>query len=201
MFDWLCQRPALEVYAFLILSAGLESLFPPHPADIFILLFAFLAGRGVFDPRLVYLATVGGSIAGIMALHALASVYGTALVDRAGRSGLRWLLPSRLVERLRGRFQRHGIPLLLLHRFMPGMRAPIIFTAGLARARPAAVFGLGLASVALWDLFLVAAAFRVGQTWDSASAFLRRYNYLALAVLAVLLTAGSLYFFLRQKKT
>lgn len=201
MLDWLSHRPALVVYGFLVLSAGLESLCPPYPADIFVLLIAFLAGRGDFDPRLVYLATVGGSIAGIMALYALGAAYGAALIDRLSRTVLRLLLPPRMVERVRAKFLRHGTLFILGHRFMPGMRAPIIFTAGLSHKRPAIVLALGLLSAALWNLFLVAAAFRVGQTWDSASAFLRRYNYIALAILAVLLTAGSLYYFLRQKRS
>ena len=201
MLDWLSQRPALVVYGFIVASAGLESLFPPYPADIFVLLIAFLAGRGKFDPRLVYLAAIFGSVAGIMTLYALAAAYGAALIDRASRTILRLLLPPRVVERVRAKFLKHGTLFILFHRFMPGMRAPIIFTAGLSHKRPVVVFALGLVSVALWNLFLVAAAFRVGQTWDSASAFLRRYNYIALAVLAVLLTAGSIYYFLRQKRS
>lgn len=200
MFDWLAHQHGLIFYCLLFFSSALESIFPPHPADILVLITAFLAGQGDFNPWLVFCASSAGTVTGIMILYSFSAACGTALLDRASRTVIRLVLPPRLVERVRRRFQRHGNVFLILHRFMPGMRAAIIFTAGLAHKKPSRVLTLAGISVVLWNLFLVGVAFRVGQTWDSASAFIRRYNYLTLAVLGILLTAVSLYYFLRHKK-
>lgn len=200
MFNWLMHQHGLLFYCLLFFSSALESIFPPHPADILVLITAFLAGQGNFNPWLVFGASTTGTLTGIMTLYAFSAACGAALLDRVSRTVVRLVLPPRLVERVRRRFQHHGNVFLVLHRFMPGMRAAIIFTAGLAHKKPSRVFILAGISTVLWNLFLVGVAFRVGQTWHSASAFIRRYNYLTLILMGVLLTAASLYYFLRQKK-
>jgi membrane protein DedA with SNARE-associated domain len=199
MIEWLTHRPLILVYSFIFLNAAVESPFPPYPTDIFVLLFAFLSGQGAFHPSLVYILTVSGSITGIMILYYLARKKGAALIRIVSHTFLRHFLPPSVMERIKRKFLDHGDLFILLHRFLPGMRAPICFTAGLARKPAGRVFGYSLVSVLAWNLILVLAGFRLGKSWNSASQFLRRYNLLALAVIAVFLTVFSVLYFFRKK--
>jgi len=125
MIEWLAHRPLILVYAFLFLNTALESVFPPYPADIFVLLFAFLSGQGTYNSCLVYALSALGGIAGIMILFYTAREKGDALIGIFNRSFLRHILPPSLIERIRRKFQTHGDLFNLLHRFLPGLRAPI----------------------------------------------------------------------------
>jgi membrane protein DedA with SNARE-associated domain len=53
MLEWLNSQGKIVAYLFLLTCALLESLVPPFPSDIFVLLFAFLAGQGRFDLILI----------------------------------------------------------------------------------------------------------------------------------------------------
>lgn len=200
MIEWLTRQPLYLVYGFLFLNAAVESPFPPYPTDIFVLLFAFLSGQGAYDPCLVYALSAAGSITGIMLLYCLAREKGDAVVRFISRTFLRRILSLSRMERVKQKFLDHGDLFLLFNRFLPGMRAPICFTAGLARKPARKVFIYSLVSVLAWDLILVLAGFRLGKSWASASQFLRRYNLLALAVVAVMLTAFSILIFARRKR-
>jgi membrane protein DedA with SNARE-associated domain len=200
MVEWLTHRPMVLVYAFLFLNTALESPVPPYPADIFVLLFAFLSGQGSYSPYLVYALSAAGSVAGIMVLYYLALEKGDAILGIITRSFLRHILSPSLIERIKRKFHAHGDLFILFHRFLPGMRAPICFTAGLSRKPAGKVFIYSLASVLSWDLILVLVGFRLGRSWDTASRFLRRYNLLALIAAAVILTVMTLVYFLRAKK-
>jgi membrane protein DedA with SNARE-associated domain len=199
MIEWLTHQPLYLVYSFLFLNAAVESPFPPYPTDIFVLLFAFLSGQGAYDPYLVYALSAAGSVAGIMILYYLAREKGDAVVRLVSRTFLRHILLPSVMERIKRKFLDHGDLFILLNRFLPGMRAPICFTAGLVRKPAGKVFAYSLVSVLAWDLILVLAGFRLGRSWDSASQFLRRYNLLALAVIAAFLTIFSILYFFRKK--
>jgi membrane protein DedA with SNARE-associated domain len=199
MIEWLTHRPLFLVYGFLFLNAALESPAPPYPTDIFVLLFAFLGGQGKYNPSLIYLLTVTGSIAGFMVLYYLAKYRGERLVAGLAKTFLRPVLPQSLIARVKRKFLTHGDLFLLFNRFLPGMRAPIGFTAGLTRTSAKKVFGYGLLSALAWNLVLILIGFRLGKSWSAASRFLHRYNLIALALIAVFLTAFSFFYFLHRK--
>ena len=80
MFEWLAGRAPILVYLFLVFNSCFESLFPPYPSDAFVLVFAFLAGQGYFNPYLLYLSAVLGALAGIMILYHVGKTRGDVLI-------------------------------------------------------------------------------------------------------------------------
>lgn len=191
MFEWISRQSLVVVSAFLFLSAVFESVCPPYPSDAFVLVFAFLAGRGHYNPYWVLGLTVGGSIAGIMFIYDIGRWRGDALLGFLARSFLGRIFPVALIERAKVRFRARGDLILVLNRFLPGMRAPICFAAGMVGIARRKVFIYSLISVIAWNAFLITAGFYVGATWDAASAFLRDYTIgasLFLIVVLVLLT-------------
>jgi membrane protein DedA with SNARE-associated domain len=183
VFDWLATREPIIVFVFLVWNAFFESLFPPYPSDAVVLVFSFLAGHGSFNPIIVYACTVAGSITGIMVLYWLGRKKGDSLVRSLAASWVGRFFPLKMIERAQRAFLRRGAVVVFLNRFLPGMRAPICFTAGMVRVKERTFFWLSLLSVMLWNLFLVSVGFYVGTTWQEAARFLRQYNIIVAVAL------------------
>ncbi len=200
MFEWLSTREPVIVYLFLFFNSFFESLFPPYPSDAFVLVFAFIAGQGHFNPYLVYVFTVVGSIGGIMILYHLGKSKGNELIQLSSRSFLGKIFPIRLIEKARQKFIQKGDIIVLLNRFLPGMRAPICFAAGIVKIDSKKVFVYSLISVLAWNLFLVMVGFYVGSTWHEASQFLRNYNIIITLILLAILVIFTMLYFKKRKR-
>jgi membrane protein DedA with SNARE-associated domain len=201
MLEWISKQGLILVYLFLFFNALFESLFPPYPSDAFVLVLSFLAGRGYYDPYMVYFLTVTGSIAGIMLIFQIGKKYGNRLLEFLARSFLGRIFPVRMIERAKKKFSERGDLIVILNRFLPGMRAPICFAAGIVDIKKHKMFCYSLVSVLVWNAFLVTAGFYVGATWDEASRFLRNYTVIAsLILVTILLILTIIYFRKRRRK-
>ncbi len=200
MLAWLSTQTPMLVYVFLVFNAMLESFFPPYPSDAFVVVIAFSAGQGHFSPYAVYGATCIGSVAGIMMIYFIAKCKGAAVIHFLTHSFLKKILPVKMVERAMRKFSQHDDVIILLNRFLPGMRAAICFAAGLAQIKTHPVFLYSLISVLIWNLFLVMVGFHVGSSWHEASAFLRNYNIIVAVALIVLLTIFSFVYFRKKRR-
>ncbi len=200
MLEWISRQGLFLIYLFLFLNAMFESIFPPYPSDAFVLVFSFLAGRGYYDPYLVYALTVVGSIVGIMLIYHIGMKYGDGLLLLISRGFLRRVFPVRLVDRARKKFREKGDLILLLNRFIPGMRAPISFAAGMSGIRRNKFFVYSGISVLVWNAFLITVGFYVGASWDEASRFLRNYMVIAVLILAVILVALAVVYYKKHSR-
>jgi membrane protein DedA with SNARE-associated domain len=200
MFEWLSSREPLLVYTFLVVNAFFESLFPPYPSDAFVLVFAFIAGQGHYNPYVVFACTVVGSIAGIMVIYMIGKMRGNELVHYVANSFLGKFFPLRLIERAKQKFTKRGDFIIILNRFLPGMRAPICFAAGLVKIESRIVFFYSLISVVIWNLFLVVVGFSVGASWQEASDFLKDYNVIVVCILIIILIIFTLLYFTKKKQ-
>jgi membrane protein DedA with SNARE-associated domain len=199
MFEWISMRGFLLVYVFLYFNALFESVCPPYPSDAFVLVFAFLAGQGHYDPYLIYAMTVAGSISGIMIIYYIGRKYGDAVLRFFSRSFLGRLFPVRMIEQAKRKFSQRGDLIVFLNRFLPGMRAPICFAAGIACIKALKVFIYSIMSILIWNAFLVIAGFYVGATWDEASRFLRNYTIAAGCILVAILAVLTLLYFRKRR--
>lgn len=200
MFEWLSAREPILIYAFLLLNSSLESLFPPYPSDAFILIVAFIAGQGHFSPYLVYVSSVVGSIGGIMALYYVGKSKGDAVIYFLSESFFGKIFPIRLIEKAKKKFAERGAVIILFNRFLPVMRAPICFAAGIVHINEKKIFSFSLVSVLLWNLFLVMVGFYVGSTWDEASKFLWNYNIIVTLMLFLVLIFSIVIYFRKKMR-
>lgn len=200
MFEWLSSHDPIIVYAFLILNAFFESIFPPYPSDAFVLVFSFLAGQGKYNAFIVYILTVIGSSAGMMVLYALGRARGEWVLEVSSRTILGKIFPRTMVTRAREELSKRGPVISILNRFLPGMRAPLCFAAGIVRIKPPHFFLYSILSVIGWNLFLVIAGYYVGSNWDAASSFLRNYNIAVIIVLVVILAVLTILYFRKRRR-
>jgi membrane protein DedA with SNARE-associated domain len=199
MFEWISARGFLLVYVFLFFNTLFESVFPPYPSDAFVLVFAFLSGQGHYDPYMLYILSAAGSISGIMIIYYVGRRHGDAVLDFLYRSFLGHLFPVRMIDRAKKKFNQRGDLIVLLNRFLPGMRAPICFAAGIVGIKAPKVFLFSLISVLIWNAFLVIVGFYVGATWDEASRFLRNYTMIAGSILVAILILLTIFYFRKRR--
>lgn len=200
MLEWLSVQSPIIIYVFLIFNAMVESIFPPYPSDVFVAVIAFSAGQGLFNPYLVYGAACVGSISGIMIVYAVAKYRGDVVIRFVARSFLKKVIPFTMIERARKKFAAHGDIVMLLNRFLPGMRAPLCFAAGIARVETKKMFFYSFVSVLAWNFFLVMISYHIGSSWDQASTFLRNYNILAALVIVIVVIILSFVYYKKRKR-
>jgi len=116
--------------ALLVFAAALiEYVFPPFWGDTILLVGCFLAGVGRAEPWQVFAGMLLGSILGALA------AYGLGL--RFGETSLRLMSRSRRAAAIAERAERwqasHGVRILAVNRFLPGVRGFLMPMAGMAR--------------------------------------------------------------------
>jgi len=167
----------LAIFAVLV-ACGLGV---PLPEDVSLILGGFLVWRGA------------AHLWGMVATGFLGILVGDSLIYLAGkRVGLRirtghgWLArvvtPSRriLVE---GLFARHGEKLVIVARFMPGVRAVAYFIAGSAgMPYPRFICFDGLAALASAPLFVLL-GYRFGKQFQQVIELTKRYQLIAVGIL------------------
>ncbi|MFH0902064.1 MAG: DedA family protein [Pseudomonadota bacterium] len=185
--------------AVIALSALLEYVFPPFPGDSVTLFGAFLITARGWSFPLVFGAVIAGSLAGV----ALDFSVGRWLKRREETHVSRHPRIRQKVDKLVERFRRHGEALIVLNRFLPGIRALFFVAAGMAGMRRGWVLFWAMVSAVLWNLMLIAAGSAVGANFDELKALLAGYSrlvWMALGVLAVALLVRYLYHQIRRDK-
>jgi protein MpaA len=115
--------PYLIVFGILLLCG----LGVPIPEDITLIIGGVLAYYGICDLWIMIAVSFGGVMLGDSIMFWLGAHYGRRLTKK-------WifhkLLPDDRLDSVKGRFNRWGNKLIFIARFMPGLRAPIFFSAG-----------------------------------------------------------------------
>ncbi|MDQ3696636.1 MAG: DedA family protein [Gemmatimonadota bacterium] len=193
IYDWLTSLPPLALYVALALTAAVENIFPPLPADSVVAFGSFLAARGNATLFGAFLATWIGNVAGAMLVYAVARHFGSdwlhARLERFGG--------ARREHRLEALYRRYGLLALFLSRFLPGVRAIVPPFAGALRIpAPRAFLAISVAS-ALWYGTVSVVAYRVGANWETLQERLgsltRGAGLAAAAILAIVITVWLLW--------
>lgn len=167
-------------YGLLFLSAVMENIVPPVPGDTVVVFSAYLVGRGVWSFWPVFFATVGGGVAGFMAMFFLGARCGRALFS--GRRGR--IFSAEGLDRAEQWLARYGIWLILANRFLSGIRSVIAIAAGIGGMAPARVVLGGALSMVVWNGLLLYAGMLLGQNWSEVGEVLKQYNRVLLALVA-----------------
>ena len=192
--------PDGAVYLLLGLSAFVENLIPPIPGDTITAMGAFLVGTGRLGFAGVYAVTTAGSLAGFLALFAVGS-----LLERRFflERDYRWFR-ARDILRAEEWFRRYGYLLVLLNRFLPGVRSVVSVAGGMSRLRPFPVSLLALASCAVWNGIWIFLGYSLGSRWElvesGISSIMHRYNTVMMILGVLLALALILFRFLRKRR-
>lgn len=169
----------------------------PIPEDITLFAAGLMAYYGVSDVWLMMAVCFCGVMIGDFLIFFLGSKYGRRLTKK-------WffhrLLPDDRLEMVRKKFNERGERLLFAARFMPGLRAPIYFSAGTLHV-PAKVFLLydGMAALISVPL-IVGAVYYFGDQLDHVVQVIQKVEHGIVFVVAALILAMAAKWYIGHRK-
>jgi membrane protein DedA with SNARE-associated domain len=102
----------------------------PVPEDVTLVTGGVIAGLGYADPHLMFAVGMAGVMIGDGLMFTLGRVYGQRMQTLPGFR--RVLTPERF-EKAQQAFQKYGKWVMFVARFLPGLRTPVFFSAGMSR--------------------------------------------------------------------
>lgn len=153
------------MYGVLALLSAVENVFPPVPADVAVVLGAFLAREGVTSAPLIGLVCWMANTASSAGMYFLARRKGKAFFE----SGLpHRLMPPAALHALERAYAKRGVLGIFLSRFLPGVRAAVTPFAGVAGMPPMKALVPAAGASLIWYAFLIVVGTALGLSWDTA---------------------------------
>ena len=176
----------------LVALAGMgEYLLPPVPGDTLMLFGFFLAGRGDLPLGAVAAAAMLGSMAGAHAAFVLGR--------RLGKSYF-FIQKSRLAASvlpvLERYFDRFGVGMVLVNRFLPVFRGFFLFAAGMGKMPAVPTFLCATLSNAAWIFLIAYVGHRFGSSWSHLQGMFQSY----VGVLGVIVLIYAAYTFIKIRR-
>lgn len=190
----LALGPYLGVFLVLVMASfGL-----PIPEDIPLLTGGYLCHRGQAHLPIMIAVGMIGVLTGDIILFTMGRRFGHHIVEH--RLMRRLVNPSHLLtaERM---FARHGVKILFIGRFLPGLRPMIFMAAGVLKVRPLVFVAVNgsAASISVPTLVILGAVF--GGSLDTIKNDVRVATHTIAAVVIVLaLIAGGIWLHRRQTR-
>jgi len=172
-------------YLFIFLSGVVENLFPPYPGDTVTFIGGYLAGTGLLTFSLVFFSASLGCLVGVMILYALGKNKGRGFFLK--NKGV--VFNKTQLEKVENWFKRYGEKVLILSRFLPGVRSLVALTAGVGNVRLQKMTGYTLISIILWNSIILFSAFKIQENWREILGMIQVYNkvVLTLVILVVII--------------
>jgi membrane protein DedA with SNARE-associated domain len=180
--------PTLDHHGYLAVAGFvlLEDFGVPVPGETIVILAAVYAGAGRLNIVLVGVIATVAAIVGDNIGFALGHFGGRPLVERFGRYV--FLTPERL-DKATGFFDRHGGKVVIVARFIEGLRQANGWIAGIAGMPWLRFLAFNALGAALWVAVWTTVGYFAGSHINTIYNDAKRYEiYLAIAV-AVLVTA------------
>jgi len=175
-------QPTLDKYGYAAVAGLvlLEDFGVPVPGETVLILGAVYAGAGRLNIWLVALLAFAAAVVGDNIGFAVGHFGGRPLVERFGRYIL--LTPERL-DKAQDFFQRKGAQIVIVARFIEGLRQANGIIAGISGMHWARFLAFNATGAALWVAVWVSVGYFSGSHIDSIYATATRYDtYLAIAV-------------------
>jgi membrane protein DedA with SNARE-associated domain len=183
LLGYIEQAPPVLVFISIFLASYIENIFPPIPGDTILIFGAYLVGRGNLSFTSALITTLLGSVLGFMTLYAVGFKFGRGVMYSKQQT---WFSQKSLrrVERL---FVRWGYGVVLINRFMAGLRSMIGLFAGIGKLKLWKVILLSLISSLFWNGTLIWLGSSIGENWEIVGTYLRDYNLLVTSVLILII--------------
>jgi len=194
--NWVAGLPQAGVYAVLIALSAIENVFPPVPADLAVVLGAFLAQRGQGPASVLGALCWVANVSSSAGMYFYARSHGRSFFDH---HWVKRLMPSTAVQSLERAYARHGLWAIFFSRFLPGLRVAVTPFAGLLGVSPLRALLPAAAASAIWYAFLVVIGTTLGLNWERAKGVVGDANRV-LAVVSVLAVAAVAFWLWRHRR-
>lgn len=194
--DWVAQLPELAVYIVLMALSALENIFPPVPADVAVVLGAFLAQRGLTSAPVLGVVCWLANTTSAAAMYFYARRRGPRFFESGWR---RKLMPPEAIAVIQTAYERHGVLGIFLSRFLPGVRAAVTPFAGVVGMSPLRALLPAASASAIWYAVLVGFGSFLGLNWKTARSMVDDANRV-LAVISVVVTVAIVVWLWRRRR-
>ncbi len=182
---YLDTLPELLIYLLLGLSAFLENVFPPAPGDTITAFGAFLVGTNRLGFWGMFISTTLGSLAGFMFLFWIGRLLGRRYFIERDFGYFK----AEDILKAENWFKRYGYFLILINRFLPGIRSVISIVGGISGLKALKVSLLALISSGVWNMIWIGMGYTLGSNWETAKGrlvdIMTTYNFVILALLGL----------------
>lgn len=181
VLKFISSHGVVWIYLFLFFSSVLETFFPPYPGDTVTLMGGYLASSGVLSLPLAFLFPSAGSLCGALALYYIGMKKGRKLFQKdKGR-----ILNRTQLNRIENWFGKYGGKIILLSRFITGVRSGIAVAAGLGRIEFWKMGLFSLISILAWNGIIIGLSVLLQQNWQRVYKFLSLYNRFILIIVVI----------------
>lgn len=171
----------------------------PVPEDLTLVTGGVIAGLGYADPHTMFAVGMAGVLIGDGLVFTLGRYQGQRVL---GLPGFRTILTPDRFEKAQAAFTKYGHWVMFVARFLPGLRTPVFFTAGMTRRVSFATWLLmdGMAaaiSVPIW----VYLGYFGARNWDWMFGMLHNFQVGIFGLLGLgLVVGGALWWRRRQRR-
>jgi membrane protein DedA with SNARE-associated domain len=179
-------------YLGVALWVAIESVIIPIPSELVLPFAGFLVGEGkAIEPLtgqpwnvvlVILFGTIGATLGALVA-YAIGLWGGRPVIERWGR--YLGITPEDL-DRADDFFARHGNAAAFFGRMIPVIRSLVSFAAGIAHMPLGRFVVFTFLGSLPWTALLVVAGVVLGANWEEIGVILKRFEYLVLAILAVI---------------
>jgi membrane protein DedA with SNARE-associated domain len=189
----LSAAPPGLIYLALFACAFIENFFPPIPGDAIVIAGGFLSVNGPANAFGCFLSASAGGLgggvmmyfAGTRILHFAQRLHASMRGPGFLKSALSNFTSDAHLERTRQAFDRYGAGLVIVSRFLAGVRFFVSVVAGAARMNFPLFVACFVLGVIAWNALLVFAGVQLGDNWRLALEWIRVYSAAFAALLAL----------------
>lgn len=186
-------------YAGVFFLMAIESLFIPFPSEITMTFSGFLTTIGKFNFFLVVMFGTLGNLAGASVGYYLGYHLKKIVLERFIKKYGKFLfITEEEFTKAEALFKRHGIWIITISRFLPGVRAIISLPAGASRIPYSSFIIFTAFGSLIWSFILTYAGVVLGSNWQYVRITLQKFDIPILGFIIVLIVA---YTFKKLHKT
>ena len=163
LVEFLIYQPWWAIYAIIFVALLACGLGLPMPEDLILFTMGYCAYNGLADLRIGIVVCMVGVLIGDSSIYYFGRYFGERMTRRWP---FKTVLPPERMERTRALFLRWGNKVIFLARFMPGLRAPVYFSAGTLRLPFRIFFSYDLFAATISVPLLTYAMYRFGGQVD-----------------------------------
>ena len=160
------------VYAAIFVACFIENIFPPFPGDSFILAAGGLVAVDRLSIVYASLMVLSGGLASVMLLHQLGVRRGR---DFFVRRQFKYFTATD-IDAMDARFQRYGALIIIVSRFVVGLRSALAVAAGISRYRTDKMLLFSAISYFLFGGLLMYIAITLVENFDLLMKYIKAYN-------------------------
>jgi membrane protein DedA with SNARE-associated domain len=194
LLDLALTHGAFWFYVFIFMSNVVENFFPPYPGDTVTFVGGYLAGTQHLTFPLVFLSACLGCLSGAMLLYLLGRSKGRKVFLKNGKR----IFDRVHLEKVEKWFKRYGEKVLVLSRFLAGVRSVVALAAGLGNVSVKKMTIYTSISILLWNGIILFFAFKVQQNWREILRMIQIYNKVVLAIVILFLIGWLVRIFTRR---